>query len=178
MALPFSFRRVLLYGFLVSLKLRIMNKQTELIRDKALDILKQAATALAFMNAKGWVHRDIKPDNILVNSAGEVRIIDFAIADTYLKPYSVLTESTFNAMFPSHSATYSYAGLVNAASTYPAFGGTGDLAAQKREVAAFLANVAHETGSLQYVEEIVKGDYCQPSAGCPCERMRYEGGSS
>ena len=32
------------------------------------------------MNAKGWVHRDVKPDNILVNSAGEVQLIDFAIA--------------------------------------------------------------------------------------------------
>jgi serine/threonine protein kinase len=44
------------------------------------DILKQAATGLAFANAKGWIHRDVKPDNILVNSAGEVRLIDFAIA--------------------------------------------------------------------------------------------------
>jgi serine/threonine protein kinase len=32
------------------------------------------------MNAHGWVHRDVKPDNILVNAAGEVRLIDFAIA--------------------------------------------------------------------------------------------------
>ncbi len=48
--------------------------------EKTQDILKQAATGMAFMTAKGWVHRDLKPDNILVNSAGEVRIIDFAIA--------------------------------------------------------------------------------------------------
>lgn len=63
-----------------SLKMRIMHKEQDFIKEKANDILKQAATALAFMNAKGWVHRDIKPDNVLVNSAGEVRIIDFAIA--------------------------------------------------------------------------------------------------
>lgn len=63
-----------------SLKMRIMHKEQAFIKEKAHDILKQAATALAFMNAKGWVHRDIKPDNVLVNSAGEVRIIDFAIA--------------------------------------------------------------------------------------------------
>jgi serine/threonine protein kinase len=63
-----------------NLKLRIMRKEHNFIREKAQDILKQAATALAFMNAKGWVHRDVKPDNLLVNSAGEVRLIDFALA--------------------------------------------------------------------------------------------------
>ena len=45
--------------------------------EKAQDILKQAATALAFMNAKGWIHRDVKPDNILVNSAGECAVDRF-----------------------------------------------------------------------------------------------------
>jgi eukaryotic-like serine/threonine-protein kinase len=63
-----------------NLKLRIMRKERDFIREKGQDILKQAATGLAFMNAKGWVHRDVKPDNILVNSAGEVRLIDFALA--------------------------------------------------------------------------------------------------
>ena len=60
--------------------MRIQRKETAFIREKGQDILKQIATGLAFMNAKGWVHRDIKPDNILVNSAGEVKLIDFAIA--------------------------------------------------------------------------------------------------
>jgi eukaryotic-like serine/threonine-protein kinase len=63
-----------------NLKLRIMRKEKDFLREKGQDILKQAATGLAFMNAKGWVHRDVKPDNILVNSAGEVRLIDFALA--------------------------------------------------------------------------------------------------
>ena len=63
-----------------SLKLRIVRKEFDWIKERATGIFKQAATGLAYMNASGWVHRDIKPDNILVNSAGEVRLIDFALA--------------------------------------------------------------------------------------------------
>lgn len=63
-----------------NLKLRILHKETDFIKEKAHDILKQAATALSFVNMKGWVHRDVKPENILVNAAGDVRLIDFAIA--------------------------------------------------------------------------------------------------
>jgi len=63
-----------------NLKLRIIRKEHDFLREKGHDIIKQAATGLAFMNAKGWVHRDVKPDNILVASSGDVRIIDFALA--------------------------------------------------------------------------------------------------
>lgn len=63
-----------------ALKLRLVRKQFDFIKEHALSIFKQAATALAYMNTSGWVHRDVKPDNILVNSAGEVRLIDFALA--------------------------------------------------------------------------------------------------
>ena len=58
----------------------------DFLREKLHDLLKQAATALAFTNAKGWVHRDVKPDNILANSAGELRLIDFALATRIQKP--------------------------------------------------------------------------------------------
>jgi serine/threonine-protein kinase len=68
----------------VNLKLRIMRKE-ELVKEKARPIIEQAATALAFVNEKGWVHRDVKPDNILVNSSGEVRLIDFALAQRISK---------------------------------------------------------------------------------------------
>lgn len=69
-----------------SLKLRMMHKQHEFVKEKSHSIFKQASIALAYMNASGWVHRDVKPDNILVNSAGEVRIIDFALAQRIQKP--------------------------------------------------------------------------------------------
>ena len=69
-----------------ALALRIQRKQDEFIREHAHSILKQSATGFAYMNASGWVHRDVKPNNILVNSAGEVRIIDFALAQKIEKP--------------------------------------------------------------------------------------------
>src|SRR5262249_36470620 len=68
-----------------SLKLRLMRRQFDFIKEHAQNIFKQAATALAYMNASGWVHRDVKPDNMLVNSAGDLRIIDFALAQRIRK---------------------------------------------------------------------------------------------
>jgi serine/threonine protein kinase len=43
-------------------------------------IVEQAAGALSYMHGKGWVHRDVKPENILFNKSGEVRVIDYALA--------------------------------------------------------------------------------------------------
>ncbi|MFO0863958.1 MAG: serine/threonine-protein kinase [Gemmataceae bacterium] len=76
-----------------SLKLRLVRKQLDFIREKLPSILRQAATGLAYMNASGFVHRDVKPDNLLVNSSGELRIIDFAIAQRIQK------ENFFSKLF-------------------------------------------------------------------------------
>ena len=43
-------------------------------------IVEAMCQAFVHMNEKGWLHRDIKPDNVLVNKAGEVRVIDFSLA--------------------------------------------------------------------------------------------------
>ena len=44
------------------------------------DVLTNAAAGLAHMHDNGWVHRDVKPDNYLINDENEVRLIDFTIA--------------------------------------------------------------------------------------------------
>ena len=43
-------------------------------------IVTETALALDHMHARGWVHRDVKPDNILAADDGQVKLIDLAIA--------------------------------------------------------------------------------------------------
>lgn len=62
------------------LRLRLQAKDFAFIKEHSRKIFKGAATGLAYMNASGFVHCDVKPDNILVNSIGDTKIIDFAIS--------------------------------------------------------------------------------------------------
>lgn len=43
-------------------------------------IVQQSAEAMDYFHKQGWIHRDIKPDNFLVDTQGEVKLIDFALA--------------------------------------------------------------------------------------------------
>jgi serine/threonine protein kinase len=62
-----------------NLKFYIQQAQ-EQIAPRIPQVIEQAAEGLAYMHSKGWIHRDIKPDNFLVSPEGEVKLIDFALA--------------------------------------------------------------------------------------------------
>lgn len=47
---------------------------------KAIDIMEQLTSAIAHAHANGIIHRDIKPQNILIDEHGKVKITDFGIA--------------------------------------------------------------------------------------------------
>ncbi|MFC8595570.1 glycoside hydrolase family 19 protein [Streptomyces atroolivaceus] len=92
----------------------------------------------------------------------------------------VVSESQFNQMFPSRNSFYTYSGLTAALSAYPGFANTGSDAVKKREAAAFLANVSHETGGLVHIVEQNTANYphyCDTSQsyGCPAGQAAYYG---
>jgi len=58
----------------------ILARTGGLTPEAALDLIAQAARALAVAHAAGIVHRDVKPANLLVTADGTVKITDFGIA--------------------------------------------------------------------------------------------------
>ena len=48
--------------------------------DRVLELGIQIADALAFAHAHDLVHRDVKPQNVLIDSAGDAKVTDFGIA--------------------------------------------------------------------------------------------------
>ena len=48
--------------------------------DKGIEVARKLCAGLAAAHAKGVLHRDLKPRNIMIDSHGGVRIMDFGIA--------------------------------------------------------------------------------------------------
>ena len=59
--------------------------------ERAVEIVRDAAEALGAAHALGVLHRDVKPDNLLLTRAGVVKLVDFGIAS--LGRSSGLTEA-------------------------------------------------------------------------------------
>lgn len=60
--------------------LREMMRASEITPDQALTIVPQVCEALEYAHDQGLVHRDVKPENILLDREGRVKIADFGLA--------------------------------------------------------------------------------------------------
>ena len=80
----------------------LLKNERPLSVDRAMSIFRKLATCLATLHTEGLVHRDIKPDNIMIEPDGCVRFLDFGIArggdfDTVTQTGSILGTPAFLA---------------------------------------------------------------------------------
>ena len=54
--------------------------RAEITTGRLLRILLQVSYAVAFAHSRGVMHRDLKPDNIIIGQFGEVRVMDWGLA--------------------------------------------------------------------------------------------------
>ncbi|MEQ1859464.1 MAG: serine/threonine-protein kinase, partial [Chthoniobacteraceae bacterium] len=68
---------------------------------EALDIASQVCSALDWAHGNGIVHRDVKPANIVIDTAGRVKLADFGVAALIRKGSSMLKLTTSPSAFGS-----------------------------------------------------------------------------
>lgn len=84
----------------------------------------------------------------------------------------MISEAQFEQLFPHRIPFYTYAGLLEAIKAYPEFGHIGNDTENKQEVAAFLANIMHESLELKAITEVdtsTHDKYCNPK-DVPCAK--------
>jgi serine/threonine protein kinase len=74
----------------------VANKPNTLKKEEAKSIIYQLLKAISYMHKMGILHRDVKPQNILVSNEGVVKIADFGLARFAPEPQKQLTREVSN----------------------------------------------------------------------------------
>jgi serine/threonine protein kinase len=69
----------------------------QLSLDAILGVTRQIALALKYLHGLGYVHQDIKPDNVLIDANGRAMLADFGIGHTFASAGMVMGSPAFQA---------------------------------------------------------------------------------
>src|SRR5215211_5639854 len=70
----------------------ILNRDAPLPASRALEIMEPVLAALAVAHDAGLVHRDVKPENVLISDRGQIKVADFGLAKAVSSQSSTATQ--------------------------------------------------------------------------------------
>jgi eukaryotic-like serine/threonine-protein kinase len=73
----------------------VLHRRGRMSAAEVVSIVQQVCSALSAAHAKGLIHRDVKPQNIMIDRAGDVRLTDFGIVKALSGPELTMTGMTF-----------------------------------------------------------------------------------
>lgn len=71
----------------------LLQQQAKFTPERSIEVTAGILDALEYSHRAGIVHRDIKPGNVMVTSAGEVKVMDFGIARSLAETGAALTQT-------------------------------------------------------------------------------------
>jgi eukaryotic-like serine/threonine-protein kinase len=69
-----------------------------------LRVLERIAEPLDFAHARGFIHRDLKPDNVMIGAFGEVLVMDWGLAKVGVTSLAGGETEIATALWPTHNA--------------------------------------------------------------------------
>ncbi|HET9495990.1 MAG TPA: protein kinase, partial [Chloroflexia bacterium] len=73
----------------------VLHRRGRMTAAEVVQVVQQVCAALSVAHAKGLIHRDVKPQNIMIDRAGDVRLTDFGIVKALSGPELTMTGMTF-----------------------------------------------------------------------------------
>jgi serine/threonine protein kinase len=94
----------LVMEFVEGVSLRHILREKRITQDRAVKIALDLCEALEFAHKEGIVHRDVKPENILIDPSGRVKLTDFGLAKRVDPESTQLTQTHFAVGTPHYMA--------------------------------------------------------------------------
>ena len=83
----------------------VIERDGGLPEQQARHLTRQLVSAVQYLHSKSVVHRDMKPDNLMLDAAGNLKLIDFGLSNTLMDPTDVLMTQCGSISYSVRSRT-------------------------------------------------------------------------